>query len=194
MQTIQELATDLGCTPQALYKAKKRAESATGQTIQGIESDSDKRKILYSEEQLEVIKRFSNVSETKAELPKIEVIEGNHCQGSELAAIPQNYSLEQFRSSSTRLELSLDSSEYLASLNNALDTIEGYMAVAEQKQAQELQKIQGANRVAKKRLKQFQDRATEHKLKTEIQAQLQNSAIADFQDIADQVSDLGLGK
>lgn len=197
MKSLPEFASELGCTPQALHKAKKRIES-TGIVINGVVSNSDKRKILYSEEQLELIKNHLNIVEKSSNNidlnPKIEVIEGNHSQDSTLAKLPNQFNLENFRTDSVRLKLSDNPTEYVQNLTIVLSAIESYMDLTEQKQLEELKKIQQTNNLAKSKLEQFKDRKFQHQLKTEVIGQLQNLAIEDFQNTAKSVEALGLGK
>ena len=198
MHTIPEYSMQLGCSPQALHKAKKRAETLTGSSIQGVESTSDKRKILYTLEQLEQIKGYLNLEEVQkrkdSNYSTVEttVIEGNHCESVGLATIPQNYSLENFHSGTTRLDLNLDPDRYLQSLTSALTAVDNFMTQAEQSQRNRLNQIQDTNRLAKQELDKFKERKLTHQFQTEIMAQLQNSAIADFQSTANQIQDLGI--
>jgi len=193
MKTIPQLAKELGITPQAVHKAKSKAESTLGYSIDGIVSDSDKRKILYSEAQIETIKRFLSSSTVDKPVAKpVEIVEGNHNEAVGLATVPQNYSLDRFRTDTTRLDLALNPSDYLATLTSALDTVESFMSEAEAIQQQRLHQIQETNLQAKQRLNQFKERKLEHKLRTEMIAQIQNNAVEDFQAVASEIHSLGV--
>lgn len=59
MQTIKELAVSLDVTPQAVYKAKTKAEKAYGK-IEGIVDLKDNRVVRYSAEDCRKILEFAN--------------------------------------------------------------------------------------------------------------------------------------
>lgn len=78
MKTTRELARFLGCTVQAVNKARRKAEDEAGRPL-GEADPADKRVTIFSEAETELILKFApqrkDVSETDSEIDEAELLE-----------------------------------------------------------------------------------------------------------------------
>jgi len=121
MQTLNEIASNLGVSLQTVYNRKAEAEEQLGYEIKGQKHPTDKRKIVYDAEAIALI--TGRPVEPIAQPVEVTVETGNHCQA---LAKPEingtEFSLEKFRA---------DDVEALIFENPALVADE-FLAVADQ--------------------------------------------------------------
>lgn len=98
MQTLNEIASNLGVSLQTIYNRKAEAEQRLGHKIAGTQHPTDKRKIVYDDEAVALITGQPIPPVDTVQAVEVTVETGNHCttlaqpdiQGTE-------FSLERFR-------------------------------------------------------------------------------------------------
>lgn len=217
MKTIPEIATLLGVQPQTIHKAKKRLETQTGEALQPFQDDTDKRKFLYSDDQVELLKQHINfdlVAQRNEKdqpqvshrcdivyapqdnrcdtstLGKVTIEDGNHSAMAIIDAIPENYSLEVFRTNETRLSLA-NPENLLGNLQAVLGGLTSAMDQYSERQNEELKRIREANRIADLELQKFRSHQQEFQMKTHVATLLQNDEIQSFQTKLSEINAMG---
>lgn len=205
MKTIPEIATDIGCKPQTVHKAKKRAETATGQAIEPIQDPQDKRKFRYTSDQIELLKSYINLDEVEKRngnvdepvdepvyesVATVTVDSGNHTAIATVSQTPSHYSLEQFRLEDLRLTFP-NPEAVTQSITTVLEGLRAGMSSYEKQQKEELDRIREAKKQAEAEIKRFEVETQNFKLKAFVRAEMQNAEIAEFQTLAEQIAAMG---
>lgn len=125
MQSLKEIATEYGVTPQAALNWKVAAEARTGRSFTPTPDPGDKRRVLYSPADVAEITKGKRPKSTTAEAATettepapIEVIEGNHRRVLSAPIVPATVDLGQFRGGSE-----------IAAYEDPLQAIQGALAL-----------------------------------------------------------------
>jgi len=120
--------------------------------------------------------------------PEPEVSVGNHQRPVDLA-VSSTASLETFRTARERTIVT-NGQEFMSGLEGLLDAIEQKMTQEEQQQEAQLEQIRIIKKKAEKRIGDFRQRSTEHRLKTDLLGLITNQEVSDVQQIAEEMGDL----
>jgi len=138
MQTLNDIASNLGVSLQTVYNRKAEAEKRLGYEIKGQKHPTDKRKIVYDAEAITLITGQPMEATAPAQPVAVTVETGNHCQA--LAKPDMNgtqFSLESFRTDDVEALIFEDpvlvADQFLAVADQLVAGMEADIAIREQR-------------------------------------------------------------
>lgn len=181
MESFNDIATRVGIDKDVIRKRwdrLKRKGQNLGQIVDGT------RVFTKEESSLLDYPLVDNSKKKEPITPDVQVLDGNH-QSSVNIAVTDSVDLGMFRTN--RESLSLDNSDqFLSSLDGVLTTIETHMTRIEDYYEGKFQDARKTREQAEVRINQVRQRASEHRIKTDLMAMFANSEIEQVEGIVDE--------
>lgn len=199
MQTLNDIASSLGVSLQTIYNRKADAEQRLGRKIEGTPHPTDKRKIVYDAEAVELITGHPGQAIEPVKAVEVTVESGNHCTAlikPEMSGL--GFSLENFRADDVTALTFEDPADVATQFLAVADHLVGAMGEDIQQREQRLKATRDAqNKVAEKaRELQLEQRLYRDRAKDLDTAQTENTqslqdAIAALQSLGKPAGDAG---
>jgi AcrR family transcriptional regulator len=138
MQTLNDIASSLGVSLQTIYNRKADAEKRLGRKIEGTPHPTDKRKIVYDAEAVELITGHPGQAIEPVKAVEVTVETGNHCHALNQPEIGgTEFSLERFRADDVQALIFEDpnavADQFLAVADQLVAGMEADIAAREQR-------------------------------------------------------------
>lgn len=121
--------------------------------------------------------------------PEIAVENGNHQRSVNLSIAPDSVNMGVFRTDREALSLE-NSDQFLQSLDGFLSVVENHMDKIESHREQRFNEARNTKNQAAKRIQKVKERASQHRIKTDLMAMLTNSEIDEVEDIVAEFHEL----